>query len=132
MLDEKENVEGVEGGEEVAEAKLPPPVTYDDFSKLEIKIGTIKSVEIVPDADKLLRLLVDVGEAEPRQIISGIREFFDDLDFLVEKQCPFVTNLQPRVIRGLESQGMILAASHDDTFSLLIPHNELPSGTKVS
>ena len=106
-------------------------INYEKFSTLDIAIGCIVSVEIVEDADKLLKLMVEVGEDEPRQIISGIREFFDDPQFLVGKQCPFVLNLEPRVIRGLESQGMILAANHEDVFSLLIPHNELPAGTRV-
>ena len=107
-------------------------ISYDDFAKLEITIGTIEAVAVVPDADKLLKLTVNVGEETPRQIISGIREFFDDPEELVGKQCPFVTNLAPRVIRGLESQGMILAASHEDVFALLVPHNALPNGTEAS
>ena len=106
-------------------------ITYDDFAKLDITIGTIIAVEVVEDADKLLKLTVDMGEVEPRQIISGISEYFDDPEWLVGKQSPFVTNLEPRIIRGLESQGMILAANHEDTFSLLIPHNPLPAGTKA-
>lgn len=106
-------------------------ITYDDFAKLEITIGTILTAEIVEGADKLLRLTVDVGEETPRQIVSGIREFFADPEELVGKQCPFLTNLEPRVIRGLESQGMILAAATEDAFALLVPHRELPAGTKV-
>ena len=106
-------------------------ITYDDFAKLIIRIGTIVSVEVVPEADKLLKLMVDVGEAEPRQIVSGIRTFFEDPQILVGKQAPFLINLQPRVIRGLESQGMILAASHEDAFALLTPHIALPAGSVV-
>lgn len=106
-------------------------ISYDDFAKLEIKIGTIRSVEIVPDADKLLRLEVDFGEEEFRQIVSGIRTYFDDIQELVGKQCPFITNLEPRTIRGLVSNGMILAASIEDAFALLHPSIELPSGTKL-
>lgn len=106
-------------------------ITYDDFAKLEIKIGTIMAVEVVPEADKLLKLTVDIGEATPRQIISGIREFFADPQELVGRQCPFLANLAPRTIRGYESQGMILAASTDDTFSLLHPGTPLPPGTIV-
>lgn len=108
-----------------------PEINYDDFAKLEITLGTIEAVAIVEDADKLLKLSVNVGEENPRQIISGIREYFDDPQFLVGKQCPFITNLEPRVIRGYESQGMILAASHDEVFGLLIPHNELPNGVQA-
>lgn len=106
-------------------------ISYDDFAKLEIKIGTIKEVEIVPDADKLLRLMVDVGEEAPRQIISGIREFFDDEQSLVGKQCPFITNLEPRMIRGQESNGMILAAGDGDMFSLMHPTKLLAPGTRL-
>jgi methionine--tRNA ligase beta chain len=106
-------------------------ISYDDFAKLDIAIGTITAVEIVENTDKLLKLTVDVGEDNSRQIISGIHEYFEDVQTLVGRQCPFVVNLQPRVIKGLESQGMILAASHEDIFALLIPHNQLPSGARV-
>jgi methionyl-tRNA synthetase len=112
-------------------------ISYDDFAKLEIKIGTILSVEIVEDADKLLRLSVDVGESDeegnpkPRQIISGIRTYFEDPQVLVGRQCPFLTNLEPRVIRGFESQGMILAASTPESFALLHPHAPIVSGAKI-
>lgn len=107
-------------------------IPYEDFSKVEITIGEILKVEIVEGADKLLRLEVDFGEETPRQVISGIREYFADPQVLVGKRSPFVTNLEPRTIRGLESQAMILAASHDDTFALLLPHVTLPVGTRVS
>jgi len=106
-------------------------ISYEDFVKLEIKIGTILSVEVVPKADKLLKLSVDVGEGTPRQIVSGIRTYFEDPQVLVGRQCPFLTNLAPRTIRGFESQGMILAASFDDAFALLHPHVELTAGSKV-
>lgn len=106
-------------------------ISYDDFAKLDIAIGTITAVEIVEDADKLLRLTVDIGEETPRQIISGIRAFFPDTEVLIGKQCPFLVNLEPRMIRGLESQGMILACGEDDIFSLLSPDNELPRGMRI-
>lgn len=106
-------------------------IPYDDFAKLEIKIGTIQSVQVVDGADKLLQLLVDVGEAEPRQILSGIREFFPEPEVLVGRQCPFLVNLAPRTIRGLESQGMILAAGDQGSFTLLHPDNNVQPGTLV-
>jgi methionyl-tRNA synthetase len=106
-------------------------ITFEDFSKLEIKIGTIVAVEVVPDADKLFKLTVDVGEEAPRQILSGIREFFTGPEALVGRQCPFVTNLAPRTIRGLESQGMILAGGNNETFTLLSPTTPVPPGTLV-
>lgn len=106
-------------------------ITFSDFAKLEIKIGTILSVEIVEDADKLLKLSVDVGEDNPRQILSGIRTFFEDPQVLVGKQCPFITNLEPRTIRGFESDGMIMAASSEEAFALLHPHVEMAAGSMV-
>lgn len=106
-------------------------ILYQDFAKLQIVIGTIVSVEVVEDADKLLKLAVEVGEEQPRQILSGIREYFVDPQVLVGKQCPFLINLAPRVIRGFESQGMILAASCDQTLALLHPHVAIPPGSTV-
>lgn len=107
-------------------------ISYEEFAKLDIALGIIIAVAVVEGADKLLQLSVDVGEETPRQIISGIREYFEDAQSLVGIQCPFILNLQPRIIRGLESQGMILAASSDAVLALLIPHNQLPAGTRVS
>ena len=106
-------------------------ISYDDFAKIEISVGTILSVEVVPDADKLLRLEVDFAEETPRQILSGIREYFEDPQVLVGRQCPFVTNLAPRTIRGLESNGMILAASTIDDLALLHPSSTVPNGTRL-
>jgi len=106
-------------------------INYDDFAKLDIVLGKIVSVEAVPDADRLLRLEVEVGEDSPRQIVSGIREYFEDPQVLVGRRCPFIVNLEPRTIRGLESQGMILAADHDETFALFEPSVALPAGTRL-
>lgn len=107
-------------------------ISYDDFAKLDIAIGTITEVSIVEGADKLLKLTVAVGEEAPRQIISGIREYFEDVQSLVGKQCPFLVNLEPRVIRGLESQGMILASGNEDALALFHPSEPMPAGTRVS
>jgi methionine--tRNA ligase beta chain len=112
-------------------------ISYDNFAKLDIRIGEITSVQIVEGADKLLRLTVDVGEKHhdgsscERQIISGIRTYFEDPQSLVGTQCPFLINLEPRTIRGFESQGMILAASADDAFALLHPHVRMVPGSKI-
>lgn len=106
-------------------------ITYNDFAKLEIKIGTILSVDIVEGADKLLKLMVDVGEESPRQIVSGIRTYFSEPQVLVGKQCPFIVNLEPRTIRGFESRGMIMAASEDGILALLHPHAEIKAGAVV-
>ncbi len=96
-----------------------------------MKIGTIISAEVVPEADRLLKLSVDVGEESPRQIVSGIREFVTDPTDLVGQQFPFVLNIEPRKIRGLESQGMILAGGEGDTFTFLAPTNAVPAGTPL-
>lgn len=106
-------------------------ISYDDFAKLDIALGVIMKVEEIEGADKLLKLTVDVGEESPRQILSGIKEFFPDIQVLVGKRCPFLVNLQPRIIRGLESQGMILAADNENVFSLLQTDVALPAGTRV-
>lgn len=114
------------------ETSATPPISYDDFAKLDIRVGTILSAEVVPDADKLLRLTVDLGEATPRQIVSGIRQYFEDPAELTGMQAAFLSNIEPRVIRGLESQGMILAASDAAAFGYLTPHVPVPPGTTVS
>lgn len=106
-------------------------ISYDYFSQLDIRIGTILSIEEVPDADKLLKLTVDIGEDTPRQIISGIKQFFADPQVLVGQQVPILANLEPRTIRGLESQGMILAVGDAETFSSLHPKNTVPPGSRV-
>lgn len=106
-------------------------ISYDDFAKLDIRIGTILEVSVVEGADKLLCLLVATGDEEPRQIISGIREYFPDPDSLVGLQCPFLVNLEPRTIRGLESQGMILAIGDGESFSLLHPAHAVEIGSHV-
>jgi len=106
-------------------------ISYEDFAKLDIRLGTITSVEVVEDADKLLKLTVEVGEESPRQILSGIREYIAQPAELVGQQFPFLLNLKPRIIRGLESQGMILAASHDSDLALLKASPHLPPGSQV-
>jgi methionyl-tRNA synthetase len=102
----------------------------DDFQKIEIRIGTVLSVTVVEGADKLYILSVDLGEEKPRQILSGIREFVSAED-LLNKQFPFVTNLAPRMLRGYESQGMILAGSDESGLALLNPSKSLTNGTRL-
>jgi len=108
----------------------PAKITIDDFRKLEFKTG--KVLECVPhsNADKLFVMKVDVG-GETRQIVSGIRAYYQPEE-LVGKTVVVVTNLQPAMLRGIESQGMVLAASGAGTVSLLTPVREVPPGSKVS
>lgn len=108
-----------------------PRITIDDFSKIEVRIGTVRSVERVPETDKLLRLMVDVGEEADRQIISGINAYVATSEELVGRQLAFVTNLEPRMIRGLESNGMLFAVGSDDSFAFLTPDREVPPGTSA-
>lgn len=116
--------------EEVAVVSTPVYASIDDFQKIEIKVGTVLSVSIVEGADKLYILSVDMGEEKPRQILSGIREYVQPED-LLGKQFPFVTNLAPRMLRGHESQGMILAGSDKNGLALLNPSKALTNGTRL-
>ena len=106
-------------------------IDYDDFQKLEIRVGEIKEVEKIEKSEKLLKLRVVFGEEE-RQIVSGISPYFEDEQVLVGAKVPFITNLEPRVLMGYESQGMILAVNDDEHFSLLHIDPEIKSGTNIS
>lgn len=114
-----------------------PRISIDQFGTIEVKVGTVLSAERVPDTDKLLRLSVDFGEMSPegiqtpRQIVSGIARYVSDPQTLVGRQLAFVTNLAPRTIRGLESDGMLFAVGADDTFAFLTPDRNVPPGTSA-
>ena len=120
-----------------------PKINIEDFKKVDIAVGEILSAEKVPDTNKLLKLSVNLGPSfvktsegegrnDIRQIISGISLYFPDCSILVGKKCMFVANLEPRMIKGLESNGMILAvATEDGKFSLLEPNNEIQAGTRA-
>lgn len=105
-------------------------IDYDDFAKLDIRIGTIISAEKIPEGDKLLKLQVDMGD-ETKQIMAGIAEFYTDPSELVSKQIPVLTNLKPRKLRGYESQGMMLATDAEGKPILLNPSEKVPNGSKV-
>jgi len=85
-------------------------ITIDDFTKIELRVGEIKVAERIPKADKLLRFEIDLGEEKPRQILAGLAEYYDP-EKLIGRKVVVVANLKPRKMRGLESQGMICAAS---------------------
>ena len=107
-------------------------ISLEEFSKIEVKVGTVKSAERVPDTDKLLKLMVDFGEeAGPRQIVSGIVKYVSDPETLVGRQLAFVTNLEPRMLRGLESNGMLFAVGSDESFAFLTPDRVVPPGTSA-
>lgn len=102
----------------------------DDLRKFIIKIGTVESAEKVEGSDKLLKLILDFG-SEKRQILSGISKYFSP-ENLIGKQLPVVMNLEPRIMMGLESQGMILCAGDDVSLALLSPSVLLKNGSDVS
>lgn len=115
---------------EKRDAPQPPAyIDIDIFSKITIKVGTVLSAEPVEHADKLLRLMVDVGEPSLRQIVSGIRKYAEDPQALVGKQLSFVTNLEPRTIKGVTSNGMLFAVGEDETFAFMVPDRPVPPGT---
>lgn len=112
-------------------------IAFEDFEKLRIRIGLIVEAERVEGTDKLLKLQVDFGDDPSassgrlrRQIVSGIAEFYAP-EKLVGKQFPFITNLEPRTIRGVESQGMILAVGVGEKAVLLKPVKKVPPGSIV-
>ena len=105
-------------------------ITFEDFEKIEIKIGKVKSAEKIPDADKLLKLIFDFGDEE-RQVLSAIALSYPDPSVLIGKEIPVITNLEPRTIRGYESAGMIMALGNEDDVVLLQPDREVPPGTIV-
>ena len=135
--DKKEEVKEVATPAAPAVADAPVvedgKISIDDVAKVEIKIGEIKSAEKVENADRLLKLEVDFGD-HTRQIVSGIATYYENPADLVGVRCPFITNLAPRKIRGLESNGMIMAALDDTNsgFSLLEVNKTVSAGTKVS
>lgn len=104
-------------------------ITIDDFGKLEFRVGTVLEVEEVDGSDKLLKLIVDFGEENPRQVLSGIKQWYVP-DDLKGKQFVFITNLEPRMMMGLESQGMILCAGDEKPIPL-IPSEQVPNGSKI-
>ena len=132
-------------------------VTYDEFKKLDMRVGTIRAVEPVLGTDKLLKCQIDFGETEIlkeeigeetagtetpagvsvpvpkfRQIVSGIREFFPEYEKLVGKQVLYIVNLEPRMIRGVESQGMLMAVDGKDGKPVfLTPEFEVHPGSRV-
>jgi methionine--tRNA ligase beta chain len=105
-------------------------ISYEDFSKLEIKIGTVLSVEPVQQTDRLLKFELDLG-SERRTIIGGWAQSYPDPQVLVGTQLPVLTNLEPRTIRGIESQGMLLSAVQNDLPVALIPERPVDNGASV-
>ncbi len=105
-------------------------INIDEFLKVEIKVGTVLEAQEVEGSEKLIKLTVDLGEEEPRTVLTGMKAWHGPEHFK-GKQLVFVVNLEPRKIMGMESQGMVMAADPEEGPVLLIPEKEVPAGTKV-
>lgn len=105
-------------------------ISYDDFAKLDIRVGTVVAAELVPETDKLIKCTIDFGEFGVRTIVSGIAQFRSP-ESLIGKQLPYIVNLVPRMLKGIESQGMLLAASVEEGIALLSPDTSVPNGVRL-
>jgi methionyl-tRNA synthetase len=109
----------------------PAKIAFDDFAKVDLRVGLVLSAESVKGSDKLLLLKVDIGEAQPRTIVAGIAEAYTPVE-LVNRKVVIVANLQPRKLRGIESNGMIVAASVEGGKPVLAGfHEDIPAGARL-
>ncbi len=112
----------------------PKLITIDEFAKSDIRIGKIVNAERITGADKLLKLTIDLGEGAPRTICSGVAQYYQPEE-LVGKKVPVITNLPPRKMKGIESQGMVLFGIDETNGGhapvMLNPHKDLPEGSPV-
>ena len=118
------------GQPNTAPPTAPAPLTLDEFKRVELRIGQILTAEAHPNADRLIVLKVDLGEPVPRQLVAGIRTSYQPEE-LVGKQVVVVANLKPALLRGVESQGMVLAASDSSGIVLVRPERALQLGSVV-
>lgn len=130
-----------ESGRDTSEMQY---VSYDDFRRMDIRVGVIRAVEPIPDSDKLLKCLVEIGTdiateilstpdgngVPVRQIVSGIREYFPEYTNLVGQYALYIVNLEPRVIRGVTSHGMLLAVGEDSPV-FLQPNSPVSPGSRI-
>jgi len=117
-----------------AAEQAKPLIAYDDFAKLDLRVGRVLEIKDHPNADKLYVLKVDLG-TEQRQIVAGLRPYMP-AEALLGREVIIVANLEPRKMRGLDSQGMLLAASHEEAGErkvvFLTPEREVPPGSPIS
>lgn len=113
-----------------SDQQKPQHISLEKFLETELKIGTVLTAEAVADSDKLLKLTIDLGEKQPRQILAGVRQYYSPEDF-VGQQVVIVANLEPRVMRGLESQGMMLAADSQEGPVFLTTAKKVPPGSNI-
>ena len=108
---------------------VPSTISIEDFQKLALRVGVITAAQDHPNADRLLVLTVDLGDGAPRQIVAGIKGSYAAAD-LIGKRVVVVANLKPATLRGVESQGMVLAAQDGSQLALVSPERPVqPGGT---
>jgi methionine--tRNA ligase beta chain len=107
-------------------------ITIDDFSKLDLRVAVVREASLVPGADKLVRLMLDIGEGRFRQVFAGIRSAYPQPEILVGKKMVFVANLKPRQMKFGLSEGMILAGSGKNRLAVATFEGDLAPGDKVS
>lgn len=113
-------------------ASIKPTISIKDIEKLDIRVGTIKSVDDVPNSKKLVRLTVDLGD-RVRIILAGLKQERQDPTEIEGRQALFVVNLAPRIMAGLESEGMLFDIGYEDGITpvLAIPEAEVPNGSRA-
>lgn len=136
LLEPREEAAAAPAREGRAAAAGPPPsvpgvVQYDDFARLDLRVAVVRSAQRVPKADKLLRLEVDLGEPGPRTIVAGIAQAYPDPASLVGQRIVVVANLAPRQLKGITSQGMLLAAGEASALELVTVGEGIAPGTRV-
>ncbi len=118
---------------EIAGAKANPAkesIEFDDFGKMDIRVGTVLEAERVPKTKKLLKLKVDTG-IDKRTVVSGIAEYYEPEE-LIGKQVSILVNLEPKKLKGIESQGMILCAENaDGSLSIVSPDQKVKNGSEI-
>ena len=117
---------------------MQPPIDFETFTRMDLRVATIRKAEHHPDADRLLKLQLDDGTPDGRQVCAGIREWIEDPSSLEGSQVVIVANLEPRVIRGERSEGMVLAATSKDDegnvgdLAVIRVDHPMPAGARVS
>ena len=131
QLNKLEEIKKANAAAEYKPKDIKPTVSFEDFEKLDIRVGTIKNCEKVKKANKLLKFTIDDGTGTDRTIVSGIAKFYNPEE-LIGKQVCFIANFAPRKLMGIESQGMILSAeNHDGSLSVTCIDREVKSGSQV-
>jgi methionyl-tRNA synthetase len=106
-------------------------INFDDFKKVDLRVGRVVQAEKVEKSDKLLKLIIDIGEEEERQVLSGIAQSYNPED-LISKNVILVANIEPRSIMGFESRGMVLAVGTENGIVLISPEEETDPGLQVT